>query len=135
MTERRWAEEHNPFATADPFRNAGDDEGYAPWRGNTKSMVRDLKLCPSPEEGEPVRFIPYMQAITLELSPDGMQLALLCHTSGHVIFMTGRGLADLADLISAKRVQSVHVWHGPRDGPVPDAVVTAIRVERGIAEP
>ena len=74
-----------------------------------------------------------MQAITLELNDTETQLGLLCHTSGQIIFIEGRGLGELAEQISCKRVQSVHVWSDAA-GPKPDAVVTAVRFQRSIAD-
>ena len=124
---KRWA---NYFGGGDPFEDA-PPEGYSPWRTSSKGWVRDLKFVPAASSEELVRFEPYMQAITLELKPDGSQLCLMCHTSDQLILITGRGLDELAEMISAKRIASVHVWDEAIDGPKPDGpVVLRLRFSR-----
>ena len=75
-----------------------------------------------------------MQAITLELNDTSTQLGLLCHTAGQIIFIEGRGLGELAEQISAKRVQSVHVWSKAAGDAPQGAIVTAVRFQRSIAD-
>jgi len=70
--------------------------------------MMNLKLVPHSQSEEPVRFIPYLQPITIELHEATHQLCLLCHSSGHVVFIHGLGLADLAEQLSEKRVRSIH---------------------------
>jgi len=129
VTASNWSER-----TGDPFDH-GESEttGYQPWRSNAAGFVRDLKFVPASYSGEPVRFEPYMQAISLELKEDESELCLMCHTSGQLIFIKGRGLGELAEQISNKRVQSVHVW-SETDGPKPAQVVTALRFDKRFSD-
>ena len=75
--------------------------------------MMNLKLVPHSQSEEPVRFIPYLQPITIELHERTHQLCLLCHSSGEVVFIHGLGLADLAEQISEKRVRSIHEIEPP----------------------
>lgn len=132
MTGKAWGEKVGltPLGQGE----AHEDDGYKPWVTGQAGFARDLKFVPAQGAGELVRFEPYMQAITLELNSDATQLGLMCHTTGQIIFIEGRGLDELAEQISAKRVNSVHVWDAA-DGNAPaGAVVTAVRFEKSIAD-
>ena len=131
MTDKTWS-----GRVVDPFdevNSPDDDKDYRPWRTSSQGWVRDLKFVPAPGSGEPSRFEPYMQAISLELDETETTLCLMCHTSGQVIFVHGRQLSPLADLISAKRAQSVHVWCSEL-GDKPDAVVTAVTFDKSASD-
>ena len=90
----------------DPFEE--DDGSYRPYRTAQQGSIMNLKLEPHPSSGEPVRYIPYLQPITIELHEETHQLCLLCHSSQMVVFIEGTGLAELAEQISEKRVKSIH---------------------------
>jgi len=96
----------NRHVFGDPFDI--EEEGYRPWITGQQGSMMNLKLVPNSQSDEPVRYIPYLQPITIELSEATHQLCLLCHSSGHVVFIHGLGLADLAEQISEKRVRSIH---------------------------
>jgi hypothetical protein len=93
-------------AVFDPFEE--DDGSYRPYRTAQQGSIMNLKLEPHPSSGEPVRYIPYLQPITIELHEETHQLCLLCHSSQMVVFIEGTGLVDLADQIGEKRVKSIH---------------------------
>lgn len=103
----RWTS-RNQHLFGGPFDADEDEEGYRPWRTAQQGSMMNLKLVPHSQSEEPVRFIPYLQPITIELHERTHQLCLLCHTSGEVVFIHGLGLADLAEQISEKRVRSIH---------------------------
>jgi hypothetical protein len=114
-----------------------DDEaegGYKPWVTGNAGFARDLIIMPAKGSGELTRFEPYMQAITLELNDTATQLGLMCHTTGQIIFIEGQGLDELATQISAKRVNSVHVWSKAEGEKPQGAVVTAVRFRQSIAD-
>ena len=90
----------------DPFEE--DDGSYRPYKTAQQGSIMNLKLEPHPSSGEPVRYIPYLQPITIELHEESCQLCLLCHSSQMVVFIEGTGLAELAEQISEKRVKSIH---------------------------
>lgn len=110
------------------------DEGYKPWVTGKAGFARDLMFVPAKGANELTRFEPYMQAITLELNPDATQLGLMCHTTGQIIFIEGRGLDKLAAQISAKRVNSVHVWNRSQGDAPSGAIVTAVRFRQSITD-
>ena len=130
MTDRAWA-----GRVGDPFAQEEDVGGYQPWRISAAGWVRDLKFVPAPGSGEMVRYEPYMQAISLEMNENETQICLMCHTSGQLIFIQGQGLGQLAEQISAKRVQSVHVWHESLSPEKPPVFVTAVRFEKVFSHP
>ena len=117
-----------------PLGQTDADDGYKPWVTGKAGFARDLKFVPAQGSGELIRFEPYVQAITLELNDAATQLGLMCHTTGQIIFIEGRGLDELAEQISAKRANSVHVW-SDADGEAPQgAIVTAVRFRQSITD-
>jgi len=105
------------------------EEGvYQPWQSGSKGLVRDFRVIPSKGSDQPIWYIPYLQNIGIRLEPDYSRLCLICHGTGQLVLIEGRGLDDLADQISAKRVQSLHVWDGTHTNQ-PDKIITAIKVE------
>lgn len=108
-----------------------DDGTYRAWKYGQQGSVSNLKLVPATATGDPVRHIPYLQAITVEYHRDTEQLCLLCHSTGMAVFMEGHGLEELADLIGEKRVSAVYMFDQMKH-PQPDndkPVVTKITVE------
>lgn len=106
--------------------------GYQPWERCSPGKEAHFRLIPTVASGEKAVFIPYLQAISMEIDRGATQLGLICPSSGHVIFIEGRGLNELANLLSAREVRAIHV-HDPKEddaiaGNKP--VVTSIRVER-----
>ena len=122
---------------SDNFREAfgindQDDDEYRAWRTCQQGATMYFKLVPLAGSGQPVRHIPYLQAITIEHHPESDQLCLLCHGTGMTVFIEGRGLAELANQIAEKRVKSIHVLdetaHRLSDNS--EAIVTEIKVEQ-----
>lgn len=108
------------------------DATYRAWEQCQQGSVMNLKLVPAYATGEPVRQIPYLQPITIEHHRDTDQLCLMCHSTGMIVFLEGRGLEALADLIAEKRVKAINMFDDEQ-WPALDneaAVVTAIRVEQ-----
>ncbi len=89
---------------------AEDDGSYRAWRTCQQGGVSHFKIVPAAKSGAPVRLVPYLQPITIELHAESNQLALLCHSTGMVIFIEGTGLEGLADQISERRVRSIHAY-------------------------
>ena len=108
-----------------------EDGSYHAWRTCQQGNVINFKLIPALSAGEPVRQIPYLQPITIEHHRDTDQLCLICHTTGMTIFLEGRGLEELGDLIAEKRIKTVYMFD-PALHPQPDnnqPVVAKITVE------
>lgn len=108
-----------------------DDGTYQAWQTCQQGSVMNLKIVPNRSTGEPVRHIPYLQPITIEHHRESDQLCLLCHSTGMKIFFEGRGLEELGDLISEKRIKVITmfdatIWQNPRNG---EAVVTNISTD------
>lgn len=92
------------------FRAEEDDGRYQAWRTCQQGSVMNLRIIPAPGTGQPERFIPYLQPITIEWHAETSQLALICHSTGMLIFLEGQGLGELAELIAEKRVKSIHAY-------------------------
>ena len=111
---------------------APDDGSYRAWLTCQQGEAASLKLVPIHGQGQPVRYIPYLQPMTIEYSPDTGLLCFICHSTRETVFLEGRGLEELADLIAERRVKSVHVFNAATQ-PAPDnqaAVITNITVEQ-----
>lgn len=112
---------------------APDDGSYRAWLTCQQGDTSNLKLVPASQTGETTRYIPYLQPITIEYSPDTGLLCLICHGTAMMVFLEGRGLEQLADLIGEKRARSIHVYDPAKYAQPPDnqaAVVTKITVEQ-----
>lgn len=112
-------------------RDAQDDGSYRAWRTCQQGSVMNFKIVPAHDTGQPVRQIPYLQPITIEHHRDTDQLCLLCHSTGMSVFLEGRGLEELADLIAEKRVKVITMFDQTK-WPEPEndaAVVKRIAVE------
>jgi len=132
MSDKAWGDRLG-LGTKPDGETGNADDTYKPWVTGAAGFARDLKIVPAQDTDELTRFIPYMQSISLELNKAATQLGMMCHTSGQIIFIEGHGLGELAEQISAKRVNSVHVW-STADGPKPSAVVTAVRFDKSISD-
>lgn len=132
MTDKGWS----ASLGADPFDSdaGGNEDAYAACRTSSRGWVRDLKVVPMRGSGEPVRFVPYIQSISIELKADETQICLMCHTSGQLIFITGQALGDVAEQISAKRAQSLHVFDETSDGTAPKVVITSVTFDRSFSD-
>lgn len=108
-----------------------EPEGYQAWRQGKTGLVRDLKFVPAVGSGERLRVVPLLQPISMELDDDATQLAVMCNITGQLIFIEGQGLDALLDMISHKKVESIHVW-SDKDGPKPAEVVTAVRFDKSL---
>ena len=109
-----------------------EDGTYRAWRTCQQGSVMNLKLVPATHTGEPVRQIPYLQPITIEHHRETDQLCLLCHSTGMVVFLEGRGLAELADLIAEKRIKAIFMFDAARwpETGNDEAQVSKITVEK-----
>ena len=110
-----------------------DDGSYRAWLTCQQGDTSNLKLVPASHTGEATRYIPYLQPITIEYSPDTGLLCLICHGTAMMVFLEGRGLEQLADLIGEKRARSIHVYDPAKYVQPPDnqaAVITKITVEQ-----
>ena len=110
-----------------------DDGRYQAYRTSLHDSLMSFKLVPSAASGEPVRYIPYLQPITIELDEASHQLCLLCHSSQMIVFIQGSGLADLAEALSEKQVKSIHeIEPGEYDrlARANEPMITEIRVEK-----
>ena len=111
---------------------APDDGSYRAWLTCQQGDTSNLKLVPTSHTGEATRYIPYLQPITIEYSPDTGLLCLICHGTAMMVLLEGRGLEELADLIAERRVKSIHVFDATTH-PAPDnqaAVITKVTVEQ-----
>jgi len=113
-------------------RDEQDDGSYHAWRTCQQGNVINFKIVPTFSTGEPVRQIPYLQPITIEHHRDTDQLCLLCHSTGMTIFLEGRGLEELGDLIAEKRIKAVHMFDPELHPQLENdaAIVTGITVEQ-----
>lgn len=111
---------------------APDDGSYRAWLTCQQGDSATLKIIPIAGKGQPVRYIPYLQPMSVEYSPDTGLLCFICHSTSETVFLEGRGLEELAELIAERRVKSIHVFDAAKS-PVPDnqaAVVTKITIEQ-----
>ena len=122
---------------SDSFRKhfGFDDEGdgtYHAWRTCQQGATMNLKLVPASSSDQPTWQIPYLQPISIRLDPDKAQLCLICHSTDMTVFLEGRGLEDLADLISEKRVRSIHEFDAAAHHPIGNntPIITKINVEK-----
>ena len=112
---------------------APHDGSYRAWVTCAQGKSASFKIVPATGSGTPIRTIPYLQTITTEFYPDSGQLCLICHGTAMVIFIEGRGLEELADLIAEKRVREIHVYDPAKYPASPDnqqPVITSITVEQ-----
>jgi len=80
-----------------------------------------------------MRYVPYLQSISLELNDTATELAVMCHSSDELIFIKGAGLDAVAEVISEKKATSLHVWSAA-DGAKPKTVVTAVTFNKSLRD-
>ena len=109
------------------------DSNYQPWRlvGSHSSTPTKFALVPA-RHVSPERWrFPYFQTIIQKFDRTTDQLCLMLPASGYIIFMQGRGLDELDELIEQRQVVSVHMFdesiHHPIGNDAP--IVTNILVE------
>lgn len=114
--------------------DGNDTDGiYQPWHtpGQHGQAPTKLALVPA-RHVSPERWrIPYFQTILQRFNRDTGQLSLICPASGYIVFIEGRGLAELDELIDQRRAVSVHMFDDAIHHPVGNAaaIVTNIIVE------
>lgn len=109
------------------------DGSYRAWVTCAKGKAPKFKIEPALSSGQPIRGIPYLQAITTEFHPQSGQLCLICHGTAMMIFIEGRGLEKLADLIGEHSIRTISVYDPERHTSPPDnqqPVITSITVEK-----
>ena len=109
-----------------------DDGTYRAWRlTGTHGGANAQKLLLVPAGGAEQWRIPYLQTIVQRYDPQGEQLCLMFPSSDMTVFIEGRGLAELDQLIEERKVRSVHVFDEAAHQPVENdaAIVTSIKVE------
>jgi hypothetical protein len=119
MSDKAWGERVGLAPAA-----ANDAETYEAWKASKTGLTRDVKFVPAAGSGESIRYVPYLQSISLELNDTATELAVMCHSSGELIFIEGAGLDAVADVISEKKATSLHVWSAT-DGAKPETVITS----------
>jgi len=111
-----------------------DENAYQPWvTSSYKSGKPDkLLLVPARHVSPETWRIPYLQVILQKLNRDTGQLCLMFPTSGMKVFIEGRGLEQLDELIELRSVKSVHMFDEAIHHPVGNdaAIVTKITVEQ-----
>ena len=109
-----------------------DAGAYKPWRSGNTGYAANFLLEPSEASGEPNRYIPYLQPISIEISPDGRSMAVLCASTGHRVFIEGTNLDDLARDLSERRIKSIHQFDAAKHGNQTSDIgmVTNITVEQ-----
>ena len=109
------------------------DGSYRAWVTCAKGTAPSFKIVPAISSGMPTRGIPYLQAITTEFYPQSEQLCLICHGTAMLIFIEGRGLEKLADLIGERCIHTISVYDPEKHTSLPDSqqpVITNITVEQ-----
>ena len=122
------------FGGYNPFEKDRDDGTYKPWVLCQQSDVMNFKLVPAAHTGDPTTHVPYLQPITIEYHPMTGQLCLQCHGTGMLIFIEGRKLEELGDLIGGKQIKSIRMFDQSKYPPPENdkPVVTNIRIEKTI---
>lgn len=121
------------FKSRTPFSTEPEKEGYEAWRSPSTNGVRDLVFFAARGSGQSIRGESYVQVITWELSEDETSLFLRFETSGHKAHIKGRGLGEVARMISSKQAGSVHVWTD-KDGPMPNVAITGFAFDKRVSD-
>lgn len=111
-----------------------EDGGYQPWVTSSTygdEMPAKLLLVPARHISAEQWRIPYLQLIVQRFDRDTGQLSLLFPSSGLSVFLQGRGLDELDELIDQRRVMSVHMFDEALHHPVGNdaAIVTDMVIE------
>ena len=110
-----------------------DDSVYKAWQeGRYGEPVPKLLLVPAMAAGAETWRIPYLQTIVQRYDRQSGQLCLMMPSSELMVFIEGRGLDQLDELLDNRRIRSIHMFdetiHRPIGNDVP--VVTNISVEQ-----
>ena len=132
MSDKAWGERVG-LAPSVADDTEGEPEGYRAWKAGKTGLTRDLKIVPAAGSGGSTRYVPYLQTISLELNDTATELAVMCHSSGELIFIEGVGLDDVAEVISEKKAKSLHVWSAT-DGAKPETVITAVTFNKSLRD-
>ncbi|MEM6933598.1 MAG: hypothetical protein AAF526_08415 [Pseudomonadota bacterium] len=110
------------------------DGQYAPWRTrghHDGTAPSKLVLVPARHVSSERWRFPYLQTIIQRYDWESGQLSLILPSSGYIVFIQGRGLDELDELIDRRQVASVHMFddaiHQPVGNDAP--IVTNIIVE------
>ena len=106
---------------------------YRAWKEFRKGEVaHKLLLVPSGASQAETWRIPYLQTIIQRYDRQNGQLCLMFPSSELTVFIRGRGLQPLDELIDSRKVKSIHMFdeavHQPIGNDVP--VVTEIIIEQ-----
>lgn len=110
-----------------------DDGTYRPWVTVAyNNPPNKLLLVPARQVSAKTWRIPYLQVMVQEFDRETGQLCLMFPVSGMTVFLEGRGLEELDDLIERRSVKSVHMFDEALYQPVGNdaAIVTQITVEK-----
>ena len=110
-----------------------DESVYRAWREVISAKgSQKLLLVPSEASQAETWRIPYMQTIIQRYDRLNGQLCLMLPSSELTVFIRGRGLQPLDELIDSRKVKSIHMFddavHQPIGNDVP--VVTDIVIEQ-----
>jgi len=109
-----------------------DDGRYRPWMIGKAGTFASFKLLPAVSTGLKRYRIPYLQPITTWISIEETELALFCPASELTVYLEGEGLGELDDLISERRIRSIHGYDYEKQPPWDDsgAYVSSINFEK-----
>lgn len=95
-------------------------------------MAAKLALVPARHVSPKIWRIPYLQLIIQQFDRDTGQLTLMFPSSGMQVFIEGRGLEKLDELIENRQAKAVYMFDEAAHHPVSNdtAVVTEIRIEQ-----
>lgn len=107
------------------------DGSYQPWT-TTGHSSKPIKLDFVPAKQEECWRIPYLQTIIHRYDPKTGQLCLMFPSSNVNVFIEGRGLKQLDDLIEVRSVKTVTMFDEDIHQPVAEdaPIVTNIRFEQ-----
>lgn len=113
-----------------------DDGSYQPWvavSSHSDEMPAKLLLVPARHASPKTYRIPYLQIMLHEFNRETGQLCLMFPGSGRTVFIEGRGLEQLDELIDKRQVKSIHMFDPDIHSPVGNGgpIVTKITVENG----
>lgn len=109
-----------------------DESIYQAWYLASHGKPTHLELVPAGAEDPEVWRISTLQTINHKYNRQTGELCLMLPTSDMMIFLEGRGLYELGELISDRRVSSIRAFDPTIHQPIGNdaVVITAIRVEQ-----
>lgn len=121
-----WTERADPFRSGPP---AARDDGYQPFKQCQPGSVMSFDLVPAGSDKHGYE-ISYFQNWVIRYMGDWM-IGILCPSTSTNVFIEGRNLGNLRQLLRQRRVEAIYEYHPDRHGPLPNdaPVVTEIRVE------